>query len=493
VHWGFLDGSMIRQKEKYISSGLILLDYLSIIFGYLVFAYATTLLPGLPSFETLPSAPSEATISLLAACEQHKGLLMMFLLLPVIGLKLSSSYRLTRVPNLRSILRETSKPVLIMVVIFFFAVRCNMETLRLQSALAASLGIVWGLLIINRIAVIKYLKRRKGDDQWWTCVLILGTDYRAIEAAHVFSIHPEWHIRNIGFLTETEAEVGEFKAGYKVLGKVDDIVEVLKTHVVDCVFFAGAAIDTAKLQHIALLCGIVGVDFVFSLELIREKAELFFEKYDLLSLLVFKSAYHSPEKLFIKRATDIVVSVLVIILLLPLWIILPLVIRLESPGSALFSQVRVGRNGRLFRLFKFRSMVKDAESMQQSILHLNEMDGPVFKVKNDPRITRIGGFLRRTSLDEFPQFFNVLMGDMSLVGPRPPLPEEVSHYGNAQRKRLSIKPGITCLWQISGRNEIKFDEWMRLDLQYIDHWSLVLDLKILFKTVFAIFSRKGAR
>lgn len=484
---------MIREKEKYISSGLILLDYLSIIIGYLALAHFATWMPGVLSDDNASFDPSAASLSFLTATEQNQALLLIFLLLPIIGLKLSNCYRLTMVSNAKSILKETAKPVVIMAILLFFVAHCAAETLSHHSPLTASLGVVWVLLIANRLAVIKYLKSRGRDDQWSTCVLILGTDYRAIEAAHVFSIHPEWHLRIIGFLTETETEVGSSKAGHRVLGRVDDIAEVLKREVVDCVFFAGATLDTAKLQHIALLCGMVGVDFVFSLRLIREQNDLFFEKYDLLSLLVFKSAYHSPERLFIKRAMDIMVSVLVIILFLPLWLILPLIIRLESPGPAFYSQTRVGRNGRLFRLFKFRSMVKDAEAMQQSLLQLNEMDGPVFKVKNDPRITRIGRFLRRTSLDEFPQFFNVLMGDMSLVGPRPPLPEEVSHYGDAQRKRLSIKPGITCLWQISGRNEIKFDEWMRLDLQYIDHWSLLLDLKILFKTVLAILSGKGAQ
>lgn len=484
---------MIREKEKYISSGLVLLDYLAVIVSYLALIYTVIWMSGMAAGGTAMADPAAGTISFLTVCEQTRALLLMFLLLPVIGLKLSDSYRLTKVSNLKKMLKETAKPVLIMAVLLFLVAHCTVETLAHHSLLAASLGLIWVLLIVDRLVIVGRLRSSGRDEQWRTCVLILGADERAIQAAHVFSLHPEWHIRIIGFLSETESEVGTAKAGHQVLGRVDDIAEVLKKEVVDCVFFAGATLDTAKLQHIARLCGIVGVDFVFSLQLIKEQKDLFFEKYDILSLLVFKSAYHSPEKLFIKRVLDMVVSLLVIVLLLPLWIILPLVIRLDSPGPAIFSQTRVGRNGRLFRVFKFRSMVKNAEALRQSLQHLNEMDGPVFKVKNDPRLTRIGGFLRRTSLDELPQLFNVLMGDMSLVGPRPPLPEEVSHYGDAQRKRLSIKPGITCLWQVSGRNEIKFDEWMRLDLQYIDHWSLLLDLKILCKTVLAILTRKGAR
>ena len=375
---------MIREKEQYISSGLMLLDYLSVVAGYLMLAYFSTWMPGTAASDPSFCAPSEIAGCFLDACEQHRALLLLFLLLPIIGLKLSNSYRLTQVSDIKSILRETSKPVLIMAGILLFAARHALVTVDMEASVAASLVIVWGLLIVNRIAVIRYLKSSRRDDQWWTWVLILGTDDSSIQAAHVLSTHPEWHIHIIGLLTETETEIGEIKAGHKVLGKVDDIVEVLKTHVVDCVFFAGATTDTAKLRHIALLCGMVGVDFVFSLQLIREQKDLFFEKYDLLSLLVVKSAYHRPEKLFIKRAMDIVVSALVILLSLPLWIILPLVIRLESPGPAFFSQERVGRNGRLFRLFKFRSMVKEAEAMQQSLMNLNEMDGPYSRSRTTP-------------------------------------------------------------------------------------------------------------
>jgi lipopolysaccharide/colanic/teichoic acid biosynthesis glycosyltransferase len=158
----------------------------------------------------------------------------------------------------------------------------------------------------------------------------------------------------------------------------------------------------------------------------------------------------------------------------------------------LFAQERVGKNGRRFKMWKFRSMIPDADRLKASPAHLNEMDGPVFKIREDPRVTKMGRFIRKTSIDELPQLFNVLLGNMSLVGPRPPVPGEVAQYGLWQKKRLSVKPGITCLWQISGRNEIKFDEWMRLDRQYIDNWSLRLDIMILIKTVGVVLSRKGA-
>ena len=170
-----------------------------------------------------------------------------------------------------------------------------------------------------------------------------------------------------------------------------------------------------------------------------------------------------------------------------------ILIKLTSPGSILFRQQRCGLNGRLFDMYKFRSMVDDAEHHRFELDALNEMDGPVFKSSYDPRITRVGKFIRRFSIDEFPQFYNVLRGDMSLVGPRPPLPQEVARYERWQRRRLSMKPGMTCLWQISGRNEVSFEDWMKLDLTYIDNWSLLLDLKILLKTVPVVLLGRGAK
>ena len=189
---------------------------------------------------------------------------------------------------------------------------------------------------------------------------------------------------------------------------------------------------------------------------------------------------------------DAAISLAVLILLCPLMALVALLIKLTSPGPVLFVQNRVGMNQRQFKLYKFRSMVADAEDRKFALEHLNERDGPAFKIENDPRITRIGRFLRKTSIDELPQLFNVLSGEMSLVGPRPPLPDEVRKYEWLFRKRLSVKPGITCIWQISGRNSVSFDRWMQMDHEYIENWSLWLDLKILFKTIPAVLTSRGA-
>lgn len=193
-----------------------------------------------------------------------------------------------------------------------------------------------------------------------------------------------------------------------------------------------------------------------------------------------------------KRATDLALSALALaVLAIPL-LLIALLVKLTSKGPVLFVQKRVGMNGRVFRCLKFRTMVVNAEELKASLEHLNEMSGPVFKIRNDPRITAIGRTLRKYSLDELPQLLNVLLGDMSIVGPRPPLPDEVSAYEPWQRRRLAMRPGLTCLWQISGRNNVDFDRWMHLDLKYIDEWSYVRDWLIIAKTVPVVLFGEGA-
>ena len=181
-----------------------------------------------------------------------------------------------------------------------------------------------------------------------------------------------------------------------------------------------------------------------------------------------------------------------LILAMPLMFITAVAIKLESRGPVLFKQVRLGLNGRTFHLYKFRTMCDGAETQKDRLRAMNEMSGPAFKIKDDPRITPVGRLLRKYSIDELPQFLNVLKGEMSLVGPRPPLPKEVAQYEPWQHRKLSVKPGVTCLWQVNGRNEIDFDDWMRLDLEYIDNWSLWLDTKLLARTIPAVIKSRGA-
>lgn len=195
---------------------------------------------------------------------------------------------------------------------------------------------------------------------------------------------------------------------------------------------------------------------------------------------------------FFKRITDILCSSFGLLVLSPILLIVGVLIKLESKGSVIFSQERIGKDGITFKMYKFRSMVANAEELKGKLCHKNEMSGPMFKMKNDPRVTKIGKFIRKTSIDELPQLFNVLKGDMSLVGPRPSLPKEVEKFDNWMMTRLEVKPGLTCYWQVSGRNDIDFEDWMKLDIKYVRERNTLVDIKLIFKTFFVLFGDKHA-
>lgn len=194
----------------------------------------------------------------------------------------------------------------------------------------------------------------------------------------------------------------------------------------------------------------------------------------------------------IKRLIDVVCSFLGVIVLSPLFIVIAIIIKTTSKGPVFFSQKRVGKNGKEFNMYKFRSMVVNAEELKEKLAAQNEMSGPMFKMKDDPRVTKVGKFIRKTSLDELPQLWNVLKGDMSLVGPRPSLPKEVAQFEEWMYRRLEVKPGLTCYWQVSGRNNIDFEDWMKLDIKYVYERNLWIDIKLIFKTVRVLFGDKNA-
>ncbi|OAA84551.1 putative undecaprenyl-phosphate N-acetylgalactosaminyl 1-phosphate transferase [Clostridium ljungdahlii DSM 13528] len=195
---------------------------------------------------------------------------------------------------------------------------------------------------------------------------------------------------------------------------------------------------------------------------------------------------------FLKRIMDIILSFIGIIAFFPIMFVVAVTIKLDSKGPIIFSQARVGKNGKIFKMYKLRSMTHDAEQLLDNLQHKNEMTGPIFKIKQDPRITRVGRFIRKTSIDELPQLFNVIKGEMSLVGPRPNLPKEVAKFTSQQKIKLLAKPGLTCYWQVMGRSSIDFDEWMKLDLKYIKDRSTLLDIKLIFKTLGVFFGDKNA-
>ncbi|MBW8877251.1 MAG: sugar transferase [Acidobacteria bacterium] len=331
-------------------------------------------------------------------------------------------------------------------------------------------------------------------------VLIVGTTPTAVKIAESIHGHRFWGYRILGFIhnngangangdSPAHASIGP----YPVLGRVEDIPRIVESNVVDDVIFAVTRRDLDRMEDLFLSLEEQGIRTRFAMDLFpHTRARVELEELDGMPLLSFATTPTSQLQLMAKRALDVVLASGVLVLGLPLAGFIALAIKLTSGGQVLFRQTRCGLNGRFFTIYKFRTMVADAEERRLDLLHLNEMDGPVFKLRSDPRVTAFGRFLRRFSLDELPQLWNVLRGDMSLVGPRPPIPEEVAKYQRWQRRRLSMKPGLTCLWQISGRNDLDFDRWMQLDLEYIDSWSPMLDLKILLRTIPVVLTGKGA-
>lgn len=323
-------------------------------------------------------------------------------------------------------------------------------------------------------------------------VLIVGTEERAGEVAQVLETAQQWGYKLVGVVQESpQATLDERLRRYPLI-PLDLVPKVLNDHVIDEVIFAVSKEALARLEEVFLLCEEDGIKTRVMLSFFPHvTSKIYLEALKGLPLLTFSTTPENDYLLFIKSTIDLLLASLFIVTLFPLLLLITILIKLTSRGPAIFRQVRCGLGGRKFDLFKFRSMITNAEVVRDDLQHLNEMTGPVFKLSKDPRCTPLGRWLRKFSLDELPQLINILKGDMSFVGPRPPLPEEVDRYERWQRRRLRMKPGLTCLWQVQGRNEIDFEEWMRLDLQYIDNWSLFLDLKIIFQTIPIVLLGRG--
>lgn len=325
-------------------------------------------------------------------------------------------------------------------------------------------------------------------------ILIVGSGRRARELAKIVEDHQEWSFRLLGIVVDHGNGDMTTIGRYPVIGNIEKMSEILHTHVVDEVIFAVSRKKLEGLEEIFLLCEELGIRARVAVNFFPHMiAKVSLDDLHGIPLLTFTTTPHNEFVLALKRGFDVIVASTSLLFLSPIFLLIALGIKMSSRGSVLFTQTRVGLNGRQFTLYKFRSMVQDAEQKKHQLLAMNQMDGPVFKMTNDPRVTTFGKFLRKTSLDEFPQLMNVLKGDMSIIGPRPPIPEEVAKYQSWQRRRLSMRPGLTCIWQVNGRNTIRdFDKWMKLDLQYIDNWSLGLDFKIFLKTIPTVFLGRGA-
>lgn len=343
------------------------------------------------------------------------------------------------------------------------------------------------------IKLVLFHLRRKGYN--FRNLVIVGTTEKAREFIRVVDDHANWGMRIVGLLQLPEEGRLEYVDRHPVIGKLSDLVDVCKSMTVDEVVFclpkeALPAVEEhlRDMEEMGVTVRMV-LDF-YNAPLSRRELTLFHDEIPILT--VYSTAFDA-DQLFLKRCLDIAGALVGLAITGVLMPFIVLAIRLDSPGPIFFGQRRVGERGRTFICWKFRSMYVDAEARKKELMARNEMSGAIFKIKDDPRITGVGRFLRDTSLDELPQFWNVLRGEMSLVGTRPPTPDEVACYENWHRKRICIKPGITGLWQVSGRNRISdFDDVVRLDLEYIERWSLWLDIRILFRTVWVVIARRGS-
>jgi exopolysaccharide biosynthesis polyprenyl glycosylphosphotransferase len=393
----------------------------------------------------------------------------------------------------RIILRDTFRQCVygaVCLVVFEYVLRLELS----RPFLLAFSAYAWVLLLLFRLTAGRVVGRLRREFVPPHMVIIAGTGERAIRLARALESSAEFDVRLRGFLSEEPNPPKEIAldSSYEVW-PVSQLPAILRQHVVDEIIFAVGTESLANLEEVFLQCDEEGVRTRVAVDFFPHvNSTISLERFGETPLLTFSAAPADEVRLLAKRAIDVAIAAAGLLVLSPLMALIALLIRLTSPGPAVFRQVRCGLNGRRFMFYKFRSMVENAEQLQPQLAHLNTRDTVVFKIPGDPRLTAIGRILRKFSIDEWPQLWNVLRGDMSLVGPRPAVPSEVDQYKCWQRRRLRMRPGLTCLWAISGRDNVDFETWMKMDMQYIDNWSLSLDWKILLQTVPRVLIGHGA-
>jgi exopolysaccharide biosynthesis polyprenyl glycosylphosphotransferase len=409
--------------------------------------------------------------------------------------KINGLYLSYRMSDVREVLRRVLKVVAICSVILLLAAQFNpWRTINLWSL---SSFFIFGVLFVGGYRTLTFYVsgrfRSRGINT--KSLIILGGGFRSENFVRKIERRKERGYRILGYLESDPAFCQGAIVGKPWLGTFDSLKEIINREVVDEVVIALPIKSQYKrikraireLEEQGVVVHILSDFFPQHLARVHPQE---FQGFPLLTLYSAPVFHWRTE---LKRLIDIIISATLLILMAPLFIVLAILIKFDSRGPVFFTQERMGYNKRRFKMVKFRTMVADAEEKMKEIEHLNEKDGAIFKIRNDPRITRTGKVLRKLSLDEFPQLFNVLMGDMSLVGPRPlSIRDALRLEEDWQKRRFSIRPGMTCLWQISGRSELSFEEWMELDLKYIDSWSLYLDWWILFRTVPAVLTARGA-
>jgi exopolysaccharide biosynthesis polyprenyl glycosylphosphotransferase len=423
-------------------------------------------------------------------------LIILGIALPIFNasLHVMGAYQSMRFSSFWSLIKSigfSCSVVFVSVAAVLFALKLDLS----RSFIGIFCALSFALLLFERISVLALLRYFRIKGRNFRNMLIVGINEQGQKIFSEIKSQPELGIRIVGYVNLNNSNETDNALPLRIVANADTFESALKKHAIDDVLFTDVVENFHLVRELAELAVEEGVRVslaadLFSLGILNSQMTYFGS----VPLIHYQPTPAKPVALITKRLIDILISSIALVLLSPIFLLVAIAIKIETPGPVFFKQRRVGLNGRKFTLLKFRSMVNHAEEALEELKSQNEMNGPVFKMTNDPRITKFGKFLRKFSIDEFPQLINVLAGDMSIVGPRPPLPEEVNLYKRQQRRRLSMRPGLTCTWQVSGRNNIQdFNRWAKMDLEYIDNWSLLTDLKLIAKTIPVVLIGKGAR
>ena len=469
---------MLRQRARTLQATMALADAVAAVTAFFAAYYAAGVL-------------LERWLGMRAVLPLSRYIWVLLVSIPMWWLLFGvfGGYDFSPIERPRDSLRRAAKPMAVGALALGAAVFFSKELEFSRRIIGAFLLGNVGLLVAGRLLVLAAAGRLHKGGGRARRILIIG----AGDAAKSFAAAIRgagWGLELAGTIATTPDE--EEQDNPHCVGPVDMLPEILDNRSIDDVVIADPARDVVTMQHVVGVCEEVGVcihipSTFFEAALSRPHLE----EFGGIPMLTFSSVPYNPVLLGVKRTADLVLGTLLLVASAVPMLVFAVIIKRGSPGAAVFRQERIGLYGRPFTLYKFRTMVADAENRRGELDELNEMDGPAFKMRDDPRVTPFGRWLRRHSLDELPQLWNVLTGDMSLIGPRPPLPNEVKKYERWQRRRLSMRPGLACIWQVTDRNLATFEKWMEYDLHYIDNWSLMLDLKIAIQTIPAVLKGTG--
>jgi exopolysaccharide biosynthesis polyprenyl glycosylphosphotransferase len=482
---------MLDEKDYIIKRTIILLDSLIVLLSF-IFAYFIR--QNIHTFYRWNLFPSQTVLEPTIA-QLNDYLLVIFLVVPLwcLMMYVNGMYESTRVRKYHEILWIIFKSSILVSLIFGLFVFLLKLTFVSRILFVIFMTISSLSILLEKTILYFIIRHRRRRGYNFNTLLVIGTGTRAINFIQRIKKHPEWGFRIIGVLDDEPGRGIQKVDTIEVIGSLDDISDILRNQSIDEVIFVVPRSRLNHMQEAIFACETVGISTSIAVDLFDLKiAKAHVSNLDGLPLVRHITTMAPQWGLFIKRFIDIFASGFVLTVMFPVFVLIGILIKITSKGPIFFKQERLGLNGRKFTLFKFRTMYQGAHKELRNGENIEIMHTPQFKKKKKKWITPLGRLLRRFSFDEIPQFINVFIGNMSLVGPRPTVLEEVSQYVDWQRRRFSMKPGLTCLWQIKGRNKLSHKEWMKLDLEYLDNWSLWLDFKILLKTIPVVLFGIGA-